>query len=47
MKNIMDTKPPRCYGGALFYKVVWRYMTIIKDLSLPFHKNQSLGNLQV
>jgi hypothetical protein len=29
---ITDTKAPRCYGGALFYKVVWPYMIIIKEL---------------
>jgi len=29
---ITDTKAPRCYGGALFYKVVWAQMMIIKEL---------------
>ena len=46
MKNKMDTKAPRCYGGALFFKVVWSQMMIIKDLRMPFHQNQSLGDLE-
>jgi len=45
MKNRMDTKAPRCYGGALFYKGEWPYNLIINDMNRPSHQNQSLCNL--